>query len=93
VCRSNPSHGDGPAVVHLELLPGDPLDYADALRRAHLFGVTGAAGESASRRTDWNLTHSGHAAEGRAYAENSSGRRMVEVEGYPQPKIIVYQGK
>jgi len=30
------SHGDGPEVVHLELLPGDPLDYADALRRAHL---------------------------------------------------------
>jgi hypothetical protein len=29
-------HGDGPAVVHLELLPGDPLDYADALRRSHL---------------------------------------------------------
>jgi hypothetical protein len=24
-------------VVHLELLPGDPLDYADALQRAHLF--------------------------------------------------------
>jgi hypothetical protein len=30
------THDDGPAVVHLELLPGDPLDYADALRRAHL---------------------------------------------------------
>lgn len=30
------SHGDGSAVVHLELLPGDPPDYADALRRAHL---------------------------------------------------------
>jgi hypothetical protein len=30
------SHADGPAVVHLKLLPGDPLDYADALRRAHL---------------------------------------------------------
>ena len=30
------THGGGPAVVHLELLPGDPLDYADALRRAHL---------------------------------------------------------
>lgn len=30
------SHGDGPTVVHLELLPGDPLDYADALRRSHL---------------------------------------------------------
>ncbi len=28
--------GDGPTVVHLELLPGDPLDYADALRRSHL---------------------------------------------------------
>jgi hypothetical protein len=26
----------GPSVVHLELLPGDPLDYADALRRSHL---------------------------------------------------------
>ncbi|MCI0635399.1 MAG: hypothetical protein L0206_16010 [Actinobacteria bacterium] len=23
-------------VVHLELLPGDPLEYADALRRSHL---------------------------------------------------------
>jgi hypothetical protein len=23
-------------VVHLELLPGDPLDYAEALRRSHL---------------------------------------------------------
>ncbi len=23
-------------VVHLELLPGDPLDYAEALKRAHL---------------------------------------------------------
>lgn len=33
------SHGDGPAVVHLELLPGDPLDYADALRRAHLLSA------------------------------------------------------
>jgi hypothetical protein len=30
------THGDGPAVVHLELLPGGPLDYADALRRSHL---------------------------------------------------------
>ena len=30
---------DGPAVVHLELLPGDPLDYADALRRAHLLSA------------------------------------------------------
>jgi hypothetical protein len=30
------SQRDGPAVVHLELLPGDPLDYADALRRSHL---------------------------------------------------------
>lgn len=29
-------HEAGPLVVHLELLPGDPLDYADALRRAHL---------------------------------------------------------
>jgi hypothetical protein len=29
-------HGSGPVVVHLELLPGEPLDYADALRRAHL---------------------------------------------------------
>ena len=28
--------GDGAQVVHLELLPGDPLDYADALRRSHL---------------------------------------------------------
>jgi hypothetical protein len=28
--------GHDPVVVHLELLPGDPLDYADALRRAHL---------------------------------------------------------
>lgn len=27
---------EGPVVVHLELLPGDPLDYADALRRSHL---------------------------------------------------------
>ena len=27
---------DGQPVVHLELLPGDPLDYADALRRSHL---------------------------------------------------------
>lgn len=26
----------GPTVIHLELLPGDPLDYADALRRSHL---------------------------------------------------------
>lgn len=33
------SHGDGPVVVHLELLPGDPLDYADALRRAHLLSA------------------------------------------------------
>lgn len=32
-------HDDGPAVVHLELLPGDPLDYADALRRAHLLSA------------------------------------------------------
>jgi hypothetical protein len=23
-------------IVHLEVLPGDPLEYADALRRAHL---------------------------------------------------------
>ena len=30
------SHGDGPSVVHLELLPGDPLDYVDALRWSHL---------------------------------------------------------
>ena len=30
---------DGPTVVHLELLPGDPLDYADALRRSHLLAV------------------------------------------------------
>jgi hypothetical protein len=30
------SHDDGPQVVHLELLPGDPLDYADALRRSRL---------------------------------------------------------
>ena len=28
--------GDGMRVVHLELLPDDPLDYADALRRSHL---------------------------------------------------------
>jgi hypothetical protein len=28
--------GDDPIVVHLELIPGDPLDYADALRRSHL---------------------------------------------------------
>lgn len=27
---------NGVQVVHLELLPGDPLDYADALRRSHL---------------------------------------------------------
>jgi hypothetical protein len=27
---------DGPPVVHLELLPRDPLDFADALRRPHL---------------------------------------------------------
>jgi hypothetical protein len=27
---------DGMHVVHLELLPGDPLDYADALRRSRL---------------------------------------------------------
>lgn len=33
------SHGDGPAVVHLELLPGDPLEYADALLRAHLLSA------------------------------------------------------
>ncbi len=33
------SHADGPVVVHLELLPGDPLDYADALRRAHLLSA------------------------------------------------------
>ncbi len=26
----------GSTVVHLELLPGDPLDYIDALRRSHL---------------------------------------------------------
>jgi hypothetical protein len=30
------SHEGGPEVVHLELLPGDPLDYADALRRSHV---------------------------------------------------------
>jgi len=30
------SQGDGTSVVHLDLLPGDPLDYADALRRSHL---------------------------------------------------------
>ena len=30
------AQADGPEVVHLELLPGDPLDYADALRRSHL---------------------------------------------------------
>lgn len=30
------SQNDGQQVVHLELLPGDPLDYADALRRSHL---------------------------------------------------------
>lgn len=33
------SHAAGPAVVHLELVPGDPLDYADALRRAHLLSA------------------------------------------------------
>jgi hypothetical protein len=33
------THGDGPAVVHLDLLPGDPLDCADALRRAHLLSA------------------------------------------------------
>jgi hypothetical protein len=32
-------HGDGPTVVHLELIPGDPLDYADALRRSHLLSA------------------------------------------------------
>ncbi len=26
-------------VVHLELLPGDPLEYADALRRSHLLSA------------------------------------------------------
>ncbi len=31
--------GDGPTVVHLELIPGDPLDYADALRRSHLLSA------------------------------------------------------
>ena len=30
---------DGPVVVHLQLLPGDPLEYADALRRSHLLTV------------------------------------------------------
>ncbi len=30
------SLNDGQQVVHLALLPGDPLDYADALRRSHL---------------------------------------------------------
>ena len=29
----------GPVVVHLELLPGDPLEYADALRRSHLLSA------------------------------------------------------
>jgi hypothetical protein len=33
------THGDGPTVVHLELIPGDPLDYADALRRSHLLSA------------------------------------------------------
>jgi hypothetical protein len=33
------THGDGPTVVHLELIPGDPLDYADALRRSHLLST------------------------------------------------------
>ena len=28
-------HGNK-TVVHLQILPGDPLDYADALTRAHL---------------------------------------------------------
>jgi hypothetical protein len=28
------THGHDPTVVHLELIPGDPLDYADALRRS-----------------------------------------------------------
>lgn len=27
---------DGHTIVHLEVLPGDPRDYADALSRAHL---------------------------------------------------------
>jgi hypothetical protein len=31
--------GDGRQVVHLELLPGDPLDYANALRRSHLLSA------------------------------------------------------
>jgi hypothetical protein len=26
-------------VVHLELLPGDPLEYADALQRSHLLSA------------------------------------------------------
>jgi hypothetical protein len=30
------SNDEESEVVHLELLPGDPLDYADALRRSHL---------------------------------------------------------
>lgn len=25
--------------VHLEILPGDPLDYVEAMRRSHLLGV------------------------------------------------------
>jgi hypothetical protein len=27
--------------VHLEILPGDPLDYVEAMRRSHLLGVWG----------------------------------------------------
>jgi hypothetical protein len=29
----------GGIKVHLEILPGDPLEYADALRRAHLLSA------------------------------------------------------
>jgi hypothetical protein len=29
----------GGTKVHLEILPGDPLEYADALRRAHLLSA------------------------------------------------------
>jgi hypothetical protein len=28
-------------IVHLEVLPGDPLDYADALSRAHIVAAGG----------------------------------------------------
>jgi hypothetical protein len=37
--RALTNHGDGPTVVRLKLIPGDPLDYADALRRSHLLSA------------------------------------------------------